>query len=211
METKIIEENLPVLTCKLEQGNSIYTEDAKRLSMTPGVKMQTNINGGSIFKGVGRVLSGEPLFINTYKGEEDAEISFCSNYSSKILEFDLNEGEEIICQNNCFFCAEETIEAKPYFRKKMDRVFGIINDTNMKRITGVGKVFLNIGTNVVKKELSEGEVIEVDNNSLVAMTNGVEIDKKLVKGFKNVVFGENGLYLTAIKGPGTVWIDKCTV
>lgn len=81
----------------------------------------------------------------------------------------------------------------------------------MQKLTGPGKAFLEIDGSVVKKELAAGEVLEVDNGYVAAMTEGVDLDIKLVKGLKNIVFGGEGLFLTTLKGPGTVWLQSMPI
>lgn len=90
MEGKIKGEFLPVLTCKLSKGEQVFTESGGMSWMTSGMGMETSTNGG-IMKGLGRVLSGESLFMNIYTAEQDdQEINFASSFPGKILEFDLS-------------------------------------------------------------------------------------------------------------------------
>lgn len=58
MKTEIIGENLPVLVCKLQRGEEIFTETGGMSWMSQGIKMKTNTNGG-LMKGLGRALAGE--------------------------------------------------------------------------------------------------------------------------------------------------------
>ena len=43
------------------------------------------------------------------------------------------------------------------------------------------------------------------------MTSGVDLNIETVKGVKNIVFGGEGLFLTTLQGPGTVWIQSMPV
>ena len=182
MEAKIIGDSLPVVTCKLKKGEAVVTESGGMSWMDEGIKMNTSTNGG-IMKGLGRALAGESLFMNTYTAEkDDVEIAFSSSFPGKILEFDLSEGETIIGE-------------------------GFI----MQKITGPGKVFLEIDGEVIKKELAEGEKLKIDNGYVAAMTKGVELSIETVPGLKNIMFGGEGLFLTTLKGPGTVWLQSMPI
>ena len=91
METKIIGDSLPVVTCKLQKGETVITEAGAMSWMDDNITMSTSTNGG-IMKGLGRALAGESLFMNKYTAEKDGvEISFSSSFPGKILEFDLNQ------------------------------------------------------------------------------------------------------------------------
>ncbi len=211
MEAKIVGDSLPVVTCKLSKGESVITETGGMSWMDEGIKMNTSTNGG-IMKGLGRALAGESLFMNTYTAErDDVEIAFASSFPGKILEFNLNQGETIIAQKKAFLCAESTVDIAMHFRKKLGAGFFGGEGFIMQKITGPGKVYLEIDGEVVKKELQAGEKLKVDNGYVAAMTSAVKLDITTVPGLKNIVFGGEGLFLTTVEGPGTVWLQSMPI
>lgn len=211
MEVRIEGEFLPVLTCKLDQGESIFSENGQMSWMTPNISMETSTKGG-IMKGIGRVLAGESLFMNIYTSQRSGEeISFASSFPGKILEFELKEGENLICQKKAFMCAEKSVDMKMHFRKKLGAGFFGGEGFIMQKLTGPGKAFLEIDGNVIKRDLAEGEILKVDNGYVAAMTETVELDITMVKGVKNIIFGGEGLFLTTLKGPGTVWLQSMPI
>ncbi len=211
MEAKIVGDSLPVVTCKLSKGESVITETGGMSWMDEGIKMNTSTNGG-IMKGLGRALAGESLFMNTYTAErDDVEIAFASSFPGKILEFNLNQGETIIAQKKAFLCAESTVDIAMHFRKKLGAGFFGGEGFIMQKITGPGKVYLEIDGEVVKKELQVGEKLKVDNGYVAAMTSAVKLDITTVPGLKNIVFGGEGLFLTTVEGPGTVWLQSMPI
>ena len=151
MKTEIIGENLPVLVCKLQRGEEIFTETGGMSWMSQGIKMKTNTNGG-LMKGLGRALAGESIFMNVFTSEADeAEIAFASAFPGKILEFDLRDGEKIIAQKRAFLCAEKSIQMSMHFRKKIGAGFFGGEGFITQKLTGPGKAFLEIDGSVVKK------------------------------------------------------------
>lgn len=211
MEAKILGDSLPVVTCKLSKGESVVTESGGMSWMDEGIKMSTSTNGG-IMKGLGRALAGESLFMNTYTAEKDGvEIAFSSSFPGKILEFNLNQGETIIAQKRSFLCAESTVDIAMHFRKKLGAGFFGGEGFIMQKITGPGKVYLEIDGEVIKRELAEGEKLKVDNGYVAAMTSGVNLDIETVSGIKNIMFGGEGLFITTVKGPGTVWLQSMPI
>jgi len=208
MDAKIIGDSLPIVSCKLSKGESVITEAGGMSWMEDGIRMTTSTNGG-IMKGLGRALAGESLFMNIYTAERDgAEITFSSSFPGKILEFNLGQGETIIAQKKAFLCAESTVDISMHFRKKLGAGFFGGEGFIMQKITGPGKVFLEIDGELVKKELQAGEKLKVDNGYVAAMTQGVDLDIETVPGLKNMVFGGEGLFLTTVKGPGTVYLQS---
>lgn len=211
METKIVGEDLPVVVCKLKAGETVLTENGGMSWMDNDITMKTTTNGG-IMKGLGRALAGESIFMNTYTAEkDDVEIAFASSFPGEILEFDLKEGEIIIAQKRAFLCAENTVDISMHFRKKIGVGFFGGEGFIMQKMTGPGKVFLEIDGSLVKKELKAGEKLKIDNGHLAVMTSGVDLNIETVKGVKNIVFGGEGLFLTTLQGPGTVWIQSMPV
>ena len=211
MEAKIVGDMLPAVICKLKKGESVITENGGMSWMDEALEMKTTTNGG-IMKGIGRAFAGESIFMNVYTAkEEDAEIAFSSSFPGQILEFDLKEGETIVAQKRAFLCSEKTVDIKMQFRKKLGAGFFGGEGFIMQKITGPGKVYLEIDGNVIKRELKEGEKIKVDNGYVAAMTQDVKLDIETVKGVKNILFGGEGLFVTTLKGPGTVYLQTMPV
>ena len=211
MEAKIVGDMLPAVICKLKKGESIITENGGMSWMDDALEMKTTTNGG-IMKGIGRAFAGESIFMNVYTAnEDDAEIAFSSSFPGQILEFDLKEGETIIAQKRAFLCSEKTVDIKMQFRKKLGAGFFGGEGFIMQKITGPGKVYLEIDGNVIKRELKEGEKLKVDNGYVAAMTQDVKLDIETVKGVKNILFGGEGLFVTSLKGPGTVYLQTMPV
>ena len=211
MEAKIVGDMLPAVVCKLAKGEAVITENGGMSWMDDGIEMKTTTNGG-IMKGIGRAFAGESIFMNLYTAEKDnVEIAFSSSFPGQILEFDLKEGETIIAQKKAFLCSEKTVDIKMQFRKKLGAGFFGGEGFIMQKITGPGKVYLEIDGNVIKRELKEGEKIKVDNGYVAAMTQDVKLEIETVKGVKNILFGGEGLFVTSLKGPGTVYLQTMPV
>lgn len=211
METRINGEELPYVVCKLKQGEAVVTENGGMSWMDDGIQMKTTTNGG-IMKGLGRALAGESIFMNVYTAEkDDVEIAFASSFPGQILEFDLKEGETIIAQKRAFLCAEPTVDISMHFRKKIGAGFFGGEGFIMQKFQGPGKVFLELDGAIYKRELAVGQKLKVDNGYVAAMTSGVDLNIETIKGVKNIVFGGEGLFLTTLKGPGTIWIQSMPI
>jgi uncharacterized protein (AIM24 family) len=77
----------------------------------------------------------------------------------------------------------------------------------LQGLTGEGDVFVKAGGTLIRRELEEGEQLRISSGCLVGFSNGVEYDVQMLSGFKNVLFGGEGLFITTLTGPGTVWLQ----
>ena len=77
----------------------------------------------------------------------------------------------------------------------------------MQKITGPGKVFLEIDGSAIRQTLQPGEVLKVDPGHIAVVTPSLQMDISMVKGFKNMIFGGEGLFLADLVGPGDVWLQ----
>lgn len=196
---------MPAVEVVFDQaGESMYTQSGGMAWMSEGVAMDSNMRGG-LGKSIGRMFSGESLFMATYKAERPgAMIAFASTVAGEVLPIDVGATGGMICQKGAFLCAQESVTLSVALTKKLSAgLFGgegfILQD-----ITGKGMVFLEIDGNKVEKNLGPGEVIKVDTGNVVAFEKSIKYEIETVKGLKNIFFGGEGLFLTKLTGPGRV-------
>lgn len=211
MKTTIFGNDLPGVSIVLEPGESVYTQSGGMAWMDNGITMETNIKGG-LMKGIGRMFSGESLFMATYTSKKPSqEIVFSSTFPGKIIELNLNHQQEWICQKSAFLVGEPSINLSVEWTKKVSAGFFGGEGFILQRLTGEGKVFLETAGSVVERQLKAGEVIKVDTGNVVAFERSVSYEIETVKGFKNIFFGGEGLFLTKLTGPGTVYLQTLTM
>lgn len=205
MKYEIIGSTMPAVEVTFEQaGESMYTQSGAMAWMTEGIDMSTNAKGG-LMKGLGRMLAGESLFMATYRAQRPgATIAFASTVAGRILALDVGLTGGMICQKGAFLCAQDGVSLNVTFTKKFSAgLFGgegfILED-----LSGQGIAFLEIDGDMVEKTLAPGEVIKVDTGNVVAFDRNMRYEIETVKGFGNILFGGEGLFLTKITGPGKV-------
>lgn len=205
MRYEVLGDTMPAVEVVFDQaGESMYTQSGGMAWMREGVAMDSNMRGG-LGKSIGRMFSGESLFMATYKAERPgAMIAFASTVAGEVLPIDVGATGGMICQKGAFLCAQESVTLSVALTKKLSAgLFGgegfILQD-----ITGKGMVFLEIDGNKVEKNLGPGEVIKVDTGNVVAFEKSIKYEIETVKGLKNIFFGGEGLFLTKLTGPGRV-------
>ena len=199
---------LPTLEVILEPGESVYTESGGMAWMKGNIEMNTNTKGG-LMKGLGRALAGESLFMTTYTSKEaGAFVVFAPEAPGKILDVKLEAGQSIICQKDAFMCAQDGVELKIHFKKKLGAGFFGGEGFILEKISGPGMAFLEIPGEVREYTLAAGEMMKVDPGHIAAFEPTVQYDISMVKGFKNVLFGGEGLFLATLSGPGKIWLQS---
>lgn len=73
MKYEIKGDNLPVVICHLEKGESMITDSGAMSWMDPVMEMETT--SGGFGKAFGRMFSGETMFQNRYHAKEDGMIA----------------------------------------------------------------------------------------------------------------------------------------
>jgi len=72
----------------------------------------------------------------------------------------------------------------------------------LEKLTGAGSVFIHAGGNLIEFDLLPGQSMRVDTGCIVAFEETVAYDIQFVGGFKNALFGGEGLFLATLTGPG---------
>ena len=207
---EIFGDNLPAVSIRLNPGESIFTQSGGMAWMDNGINMATNMQGG-FMKGLGRMMSGESLFMATYTSAlPDQEICIASTFPGKILALDVSN-RPIIAQRGAFLCAQPSVTLSAYVTKSLGA--GLFGGEGfvLQRITGSGMVFFEIDGSLAERQLAPGQTIKVDTGNVAAFDESVRYQTEMVKGFKNVLFGGEGLFLTTLTGPGRVWLQTMTM
>ncbi len=182
----------------------MYTQSGGMAWMSEGISMDSNMRGG-LGKSIGRMFSGESLFMATYKAERPgASIAFASTVAGEVLPVDVGACGGLIAQKGAFLCSENSVELSVAFTKKLSAGFFGGEGFILQDIHGKGMVFLEIDGNKVEKTLAPGEVIKVDTGNVVAFEKSVNYEIETVKGLKNIFFGGEGMFLTRLTGPGRI-------
>ena len=199
---------MQTLDVQLRKGEAIYTESGGMAWMRGDISMETSTRGG-IMAGVGRMLSGESLFMTTYTCQSsEGLIVFTPEVPGKVLAMTLTSGETLICQKDSFMCAQDSVKLEMHFRKKLGA--GLFGGEGfiLQKITGPGIAFIEIPGEVREYALTAGDEMKVDPGHIAMFEPSVNYDITRVKGLKNIFFSGEGLFLANLKGPGKIWLQS---
>lgn len=197
---------LPVLNFDLENGETIITEAGGMAWMSSNMKMTTS--AGGFGKAMGRMFSGETMFLNYYTAENgDGKISIASSFPGSIIPVDISEGNDFIAQKRAFLASTSGVELSLFFRKKLG--VGLFGGEGfiMQKLSGEGIAFIEIDGTCVIKDLEVGEKLIVSTGHVAGMDSSVSMEIKGVGGMKNSFFGGEGFFNTVLTGPGKVYLQ----
>jgi uncharacterized protein (TIGR00266 family) len=208
---KIIGSTLQAVVIELPAGQELYSERGGMSWMSANIQMETNMEGGlgGAFK---RVFSGESIFMVSFKAQGGTGIiGFAGEFPGKVVPLNLGPGQQLICQKEAFMVAERSVQLDIHFRRKLGA--GLFGGEGfiMQRITGPGLAFVEFDGEIVEYTLGEGQVLKVDTGHVAMFEPTVQFDVEMVRGFKNMLFGGEGLFLSTLRGPGRVWLQTMPI
>ncbi|MFN9853557.1 MAG: TIGR00266 family protein [Planctomycetota bacterium] len=220
MDYQIHGDDLQFVEVTLDPGETVIAESGAMMYMTSGIVIHTVVgdpsNEGGFWNKVvsagKRALTGESLFMNTFTNLNPVNretIAFASPTVGRIIPMHLDKmGGEIICQKGAFLCGAKGLRVSIAFQKKVGVGFFGGEGFIMQRIVGDGIALVHAGGAMVHRELAAGESLRLDTGCLMAMGPSVEYDIQFVGGFKNTLFGGEGLFMATVTGPGPVWLQS---
>jgi uncharacterized protein (TIGR00266 family) len=202
MEYKIVGDVMQALQIQLHQNEELYAEAGAMLYMGQGIELQAKMQGG-LMKGLMRkFLAGESLFMSSFRcNAAKGNLALANPIAGKIFPVQLNN-TTILAERNAFLCAIGNVDLSVAFTKRFGA--GLFGGEGflLQKISGQGLVFLHAGGNMLEFNLAAGEQLRVDTGCIVSMADTIDYDIQYVGGFKNALFGGEGLFYATITGPG---------
>ncbi|NEP12081.1 MAG: TIGR00266 family protein [Symploca sp. SIO2C1] len=210
IDYKIYGASLQLVEIELDPGEGVRAEVGTMTYMEQGIAMQTN-TGGGLFAGFKRMLTGESFFITTFlnNGRGKSHIGFATPYPGEVIPLDLAKfGGEFLCQKDSFICAAKGIEIDVAFTKRLGTGFFGGEGFILQRLTGDGLAFVHAGGTIIEKNLAPGEELRVETGCLVAFVPSIDYSIEFIGGFRNALFGSEGLFLAKMTGPGKLYLQS---
>jgi len=210
IDYKIHGDDMQLVEIELDPGEGVRAEAGAMMYMENDIEMQTN-TGGGIFKGLKRMFTGESFFITNFmhRGEGKGHVAFGAPYPGKVVPIDLVEfNGSFICQKDSFLCAANGVEIEVELTKKIGT--GLFGGEGfiLQRLEGHGLAFIHAGGALIKRHLEPGEILKVDTGCIVGFERTVDYDIQFIGGFKNALFGGEGLFLATLRGPGVIYLQS---
>ena len=202
MQFQTIGDVMQAVLVHMQLRDEVRAEAGAMMYMTPGITMDTQMQGG-LMGGLKRMMTGESLFIPFFRcSVPQAVIGFAAPTPGKVRQIDITPPSVWLCQRDSFlFCTAGVDVGIAFTRRLRTGIFGG-EGFILQKLAGAGTVFLHGGGNFIDFDLRPGDVLKVDTGCIVAFEQSVTYDIEFVGGFKNTLFGGEGLFLASLRGPG---------
>lgn len=220
IDYQIIGDDLQAVVITLDPQETVVAEAGVLMYMEDGIEMATSLSMtkdaggvmGKLFKAGKRLITGESFFITHFanQGAKRADVAFASPFPGHVVPVELGEHNgQIICQKDSFLCGAHGIDIDIAFQRRLGVGFFGGEGFILQRISSAegGLAFMHAGGSVLKRTLAPGETLRVDTGCIVGFETTVDYDIQFVKGIRNKLFGGEGLFFAALRGPGTVWMQ----
>jgi uncharacterized protein (TIGR00266 family) len=210
MQHQILGTTLQTLEMILQPGEMVYSQTHQMAWMSDGITMDTN-TGGGFFKGLMRAASGGSLFVTHFTANSPALLAFCPRFPGSMIARQLGPGESLVCRKESFLCAERSVQLDIFFRQQIGS--GLFGGEGfiLQQVTGPGWVFLDLSGEVVEKTLRPGERLQVHVGHVGVQDPTVQMGITRIPGFRNLIFGGDGLFLATLTGPGKILLQSMPI
>jgi uncharacterized protein (TIGR00266 family) len=210
MRYEISGTTMQTVSISLDRGEKIYSQTHAMAWMSDRIRMDTH-TGGGLFAGQKRALSGGTLFITEFTAEASSHIAFAPRFPGQIIAVKLLPQQSLVCRKETFLCAEMSVQLEIAFQQRLGAGLFAGEGFILQRVTGPGTVFLDLSGEVVEKSLLPGERLLVHAGHIGMQEPSVQTDIQMLRGFRNVLFGGEGLFVATLTGPGKIWLQSMPI
>ena len=186
------------LTVQVPANETLKVEASAMATMDSHMRMKTKLRGG-----IGRLMTGESLFINEYTAADaSGEIGIAPGSPGDMAHVFLND-ESIYLQSAAFVAATAGVDIETKWQG-LTRGFFSGESLFLIRCRGKGDLWFNTYGAMIELDVTEDYV--VDTGHIVAFTEGLDYEISKPGGYKSLFFSGEG-FVCRFCGQGKIWIQ----
>jgi uncharacterized protein (TIGR00266 family) len=184
------------------KGEEFIVESGAMVSMSPVFDVKAK--SGGLGKTLGRMFSGEGLFIQKFKAKEDGELILAPQFLGDIKLIEMDESISYRLGRSTFLASTSGIDVNT----KSGGISGMFSGEGLIQMQASGRGTLAISSYgaIIKKELGVGENYVVDSNHMVLWDSRMKYSVEFMSGVFSSIAGGEGL-VCKFEGPGELWIQ----
>ncbi|GAA0083913.1 TIGR00266 family protein [Clostridium sp. CTA-7] len=191
-----------VIKINAVKGEEFIVESGAMVSMSPVFDVKAK--SGGIGKTLGRMFSGEGLFIQKFKAKEDGELILAPQFLGDIKLIEMDGSISYRLGRSTFLASTSGIDVST----KSGGIAGMFSGEGLIQMQASGRGTLVISSYgaIIKKELGIGENYVVDSNHMVLWDSRMKYSVEFMSGVFSSIAGGEGL-VCKFEGPGELWIQ----
>jgi uncharacterized protein (TIGR00266 family) len=215
MDHKILGTTMPVLEMMLQPGETIVAEPGELSWISGNIQMKTSTSGAGakgLFGVIMRAASGGGLFMTEYSAQgAPGMVAFATKLPGQIMAMDVSPGKGYMIHRHGFLCGTPGVELTVGFQRSLGA--GIFGGQGLvlQKIGGQAQAWIELDGEVVTYDLAAGQGLLVHPGHVGMFEESVNFDIQTVPGIANVLFGNQGLFLARLTGPGKIWLQSLTI
>jgi uncharacterized protein (TIGR00266 family) len=215
MDHRVIGTTMPVLEIMLQPGDTIVAEPGELSWISGSVQLRTSTMGAGASGLMGvlkRAFAGGGLFMTEYSSQGGpGMVAFATKLPGQILPVDITPTSAYLVHRHGFVCATPGIQITVGFQRSLGA--GIFGGDGffLQKLSGQAQAFIELAGEVVIYDLAAGQTLLVHPGHVGMFEQSVNFDISVVPGIANVLFGNQGLFLAKLTGPGRVWLQSLTL
>lgn len=195
------------LRIDLQPDQTVFVEAGAMAAMDACIKMKSKMKGG-LLKGLGRMVSGESLFISEFTAERKAGQLFVSPAVPGDIQHYVLQGNSLLIQSSGFLASSPTVVIDTKFQGFKGFFSG--ESLFLVRATGEGDLWFNSYGAIVEIPIA-GDYI-VDTSYIVAFEDTLDYRVEVLgglsfRGLKTGILGGEGL-VCRFQGTGRLWVQS---
>jgi uncharacterized protein (AIM24 family) len=120
-------------------------------------------------------------------------------------------GQSYMIHKHGFVCGSYGVQLSTGFQQSLGSGLFGGNGFLLQRLTGNCTAWVELGGEVIERELAPGEVLRVHPGHVGMFEERVSFGITTVPGISNIFFGGDGLFLAELTGPGRIWLQTLTL
>ena len=192
----------------LAKGETAWASKGSIISYATGLKWDLRMPGG-LAGGLKRSLSGEGMALTYLQASAGGQlVTLGANTPGHIEEWDLDASGPVLTTRGAFLAAwgpGVNITAA-IARRPGAALFGGAGLV-LQRIEGRGTVLVHGRGDFRRSVLAATEEVRVSTGNVAAFSNTIDYDVETVGSLRKTFFSKEGLFMTRLRGPGTVLVQ----
>lgn len=202
MECKIVGQFVQHLEVILQPGEEFFAQKGSIVYLEAGIEKELKFNGSGFKKILGAKLSGESLFILRLFNITNMPRKMVIGSRFGLLPIILN-GDNMICKRGSYVGSDYRVSVTTKLSLSgLTGGMGLL----LQKIQGHSTIYLDTMGEPIVLNLRPGEMIELDENHIIALLNIAE-NQMHSKWSVNNLFGGEGLSMMQIVGPGVIFLS----